>query len=115
MRETIDFAKELELTAVVFHITTPFPGTELYEMALENGELDSGVNWDKYTLVLPEPGPYAPKGLTQETIMRDQAKAYREFYLRASFVLHRILDIRRLSDLSRYVTGFRVVSNLRKG
>jgi len=115
MRETIDFAKELDLTAVVFHITTPFPGTRLFDMVLESGELDSKVNWDNYTLVLPEPGPYAPKGLTRETILDYQAEGYREFYLRPSFILRRILGIRRLSDLTRYSKGFRVVSNLRQG
>lgn len=32
MRDTLDFAKELELDDVMFSITTPFPGTELWKI-----------------------------------------------------------------------------------
>jgi radical SAM superfamily enzyme YgiQ (UPF0313 family) len=113
MRQTIKFAKELELSAAVFHVTTPFPGTELHETAQERGELDSSIGWDNYSLFSSEASPYVPNGLTRETIMAYQAKANKEFYMRLGFILRQALGIRSLSDVRRYVTGFAVVRNLR--
>ena len=112
MKQTIEFAKELDLSAAVFHITTPFPGTELYETTLESGELDSRVDWDNYSIFSSQASPYAPEGLTRETITQYQVKAYREFYMRLSFILRQVLGIRSLSDVRRYITGFAVVRDL---
>lgn len=113
MRRTIEFAKKLDLSAAVFHITTPFPGTELYNTVLQSGELDMKASWDDYSIFSSEASPYVPKGLTHEIIERYQTEAYRAFYLRLGFVLRQVLGIRSLSDIRRYVTGFAVVRNLR--
>ena len=39
MRETIEFAKSLPLSAANFTIATPFPGTELWFLAKKRGFL----------------------------------------------------------------------------
>jgi magnesium-protoporphyrin IX monomethyl ester (oxidative) cyclase len=39
MKQTIDFAQSLDLDYVSFSIATPYPGTDLYEIAKENGYL----------------------------------------------------------------------------
>jgi radical SAM superfamily enzyme YgiQ (UPF0313 family) len=113
MRQTIEFAKELNLAAAVFHVTTPFPGTELYQSVVESGELDSSAGWDDYSIFTSHSSPYVPRGLTRETIQEYQTKANREFYFRLTFILRQLLGIRSLSDLGRYVTGFSVVRSLR--
>ena len=112
MRETIEFAKKLGLSAAVFHVTTPFPGTELYKMVLESGELDTKASWDDYSIFSSEASPYVPKGLTHEIIEHYQTRAYHAFYMRLSFVLRQVLGIRSLSDIRRYMTGLAVVRNL---
>ena len=43
VRKTIDFSKELELYHANFNIMTPYPGTEVYQMALEG----KGIHFDK--------------------------------------------------------------------
>jgi radical SAM superfamily enzyme YgiQ (UPF0313 family) len=112
MRQTIEFAKRLDLSAAVFHITTPFPGTELYKTVLESGELDMKAGWDDYSIFSSEASPYVPKGLTHETIEHYQTQAYHAFYMRLSFILRQVLGIRSLSDIRRYMTGLAVVRNL---
>jgi anaerobic magnesium-protoporphyrin IX monomethyl ester cyclase len=113
MRQTIEFAKTLNLSAAVFHITTPFPGTELYRTVLECGELDTKTGWDNYSIFSSDASPYVPKGLSHETIGHYQTEAYRSFYIRPSFILRQVLGIRSISDIHRYMTGLAVVSNLR--
>lgn len=53
IRETIDFCKELELTPEVIFFMTPYPGTELYRMALESGKIRDE---EEYVLNLGEQG-----------------------------------------------------------
>ena len=112
MRDTIRFAKRLDLTSAVFHVTTPFPGTDLFEMAKESGELRSDVSYDAYMLGFSEDVPYVPKGLTAQRIKDIQHAAYGEFYLRPSFLMKRALEIRSLMDVQRYAQAFLTVNHL---
>jgi anaerobic magnesium-protoporphyrin IX monomethyl ester cyclase len=112
MRDTIRFAKRLDLTSAVFHITTPFPGTDLFETAKKSGELRSEVNYDEYMLGFSEDVPYVPKGLTAERIKEIQRKAYWQFYFRPSFLLKRALETRSFLDIQRYVHGFLTVNRM---
>lgn len=112
MQQTIDFAKSLDLDVAVFHITTPLPGTELYEGAIERGELSRDVDWDKYLMFSAEDLPYVPAGLTRDVMREYHRKAYREFYLRPKFILRQISRIRTREDLSRYARAFTTVTSL---
>lgn len=53
LQETIDFCKELELYPEVIFFTTPYPGTELYNMALSQKKI---ADEEKYVLGLGEQG-----------------------------------------------------------
>ncbi|MDD5503748.1 MAG: radical SAM protein [Candidatus Omnitrophica bacterium] len=53
IQETIDFCKELELVPEVIFFLTPYPGTRLYEMALNKGMIK---NEEEYILSLGEQG-----------------------------------------------------------
>jgi len=112
MRDTIRFAKNLDLTSAVFHITTPFPGTELFKIATETRELRSDATYDEYMLGFSEDVPYVPSGLTAQCVKDFQNIAYREFYFRASFLAKRILEIRNLKDVQRYAGAFFMVNKL---
>jgi radical SAM superfamily enzyme YgiQ (UPF0313 family) len=112
MRDTIQFAKRLDLTSAVFHVTTPFPGTDLFNIARESGELRSDVSYDTYMLGFSEDIPYVPKGLTAQRIKDIERTAYWEFYLRPSFLMKRLLEIRSLTDVHRYAQAFLTVNRL---
>lgn len=53
IQETIDFCKELDLAPEVIFFLTPYPGTELYDMALKQGKIKDE---EKYILELGEQG-----------------------------------------------------------
>lgn len=53
IQETIDFCKELDLAPEVIFFATPYPGTELYEMAVERGMI---ADEEEYVLNLGEQG-----------------------------------------------------------
>jgi radical SAM superfamily enzyme YgiQ (UPF0313 family) len=112
MRDTLRFAKRLDLTSAVFHITTPFPGTELFKIATETGELRSDASYDEYMLGFSDDFPYVPSALTAQRVKDFQNIAYREFYFRPSFLAKRILEIRSLKDVQRYAGAFFTVNRL---
>jgi radical SAM superfamily enzyme YgiQ (UPF0313 family) len=53
IQETIDFCKDVNLTPEVIFFATPYPGTELYEMALREGKIK---NEEEYLLGFGEQG-----------------------------------------------------------
>ena len=112
MQQTINFAKSLDLDVAVFHIATPLPGTELFKIAKERGELSQDVAWDKYLMFSAEELPYVTKTLTREVVREYSKKAYREFYLRPRFILGQVSRIRTKEDISRYAKAFATVRNL---
>lgn len=112
MRETIDFAKSLALDVAVFHVTTPLPGTELYQVAGERGELSRELDWDKYLMFSTDDPPYVTSGISKSLLKEYHRKAYREFYLRPRFIVAQIAGIRTREDLSRYARAFTTVTSL---
>ncbi|MFH0771197.1 MAG: radical SAM protein [Candidatus Omnitrophota bacterium] len=53
IQETMDFCRELDLSPEVIFFLTPYPGTELYDMALREGRIK---NEEEYLLGLGEQG-----------------------------------------------------------
>ncbi|MBI4057617.1 MAG: cobalamin B12-binding domain-containing protein [Elusimicrobia bacterium] len=104
-QETIRFAVELDPDYAQFSITTPFPGTPLYT------EIKQG-KWGKLTtedfsqfqawnvVFLPE--GYKNK----EEVWEMEKKAFRQFYFRPKFILKKMLGIRSVEDIRRYIKGF---------
>lgn len=106
--ETIKFAIELDPEYAQFSITTPYPGTKLYN------DIAAG-KWGKFTtkdfsqfqmwnvVFLPE--GYKNK----EELWAMETMAFRRFYFRPKYILKRILAIRTLEDIKRYYKGGRAL------
>lgn len=82
--ETIQFAKSVGADQVRFAIATPFPGTKLWDIAVEEGAIDpDNVDWLRFSLMsgycddLPV---YAPKGRSPEQLAKLQRDANFKFY-----------------------------------
>ena len=75
--ETIRFAKKLDPDFVQFSLATPFPGTELYRVAKEEGLLLT-EDWTKYTVLKPV---MQTEELSEERLRKLIKKAYFDFYL----------------------------------
>ncbi|NIP66712.1 hypothetical protein GWO18_01135 [Candidatus Bathyarchaeota archaeon] len=88
--QTIRFANELDPDYAQFSIATPYPGTELYEMANEDGLIKT-QDWSRYTVMKPI---IATKEFMAKDVGKLLSKAYRAFYLRPRFLLRQILKKR---------------------
>ena len=105
MNTTLNFAKSLNPDLAVFNITVPYPGTAMFDWARKNGYLRT-CDWRKYDganalLDLPT--------VATEKVNAMYRRAFREFYLRPSYVARRLLRIRSLDDIKTGVRGLRAV------
>lgn len=99
MEDTIKFAISLDADLYLFNITTPFPGTEMFAWAQENGYLKTR-NWDDYDLshqVMELPTA------SSKTIREYYRKAYRRCYLRPAYMLKRLKKINSTSSLKAHM------------
>jgi len=91
VNETIDYAIRLDPDLAFFSITTPFPGTQMYEY-YKKEKLINNENW--YDFSLHNIPKIHTKNLTSEQIFKLYRRAISKFYLRPKFfvnVLKRIL------------------------
>lgn len=105
MRRTIDFAKQLAPDIAIFNITTPYPGTQMFEWARKNGHLRT-LDWNYYDL--------ANQVLDLPTVTRDGVNAmyrtaYREFYFRFGYILRRLTKMRGWADIKANFQAFRSI------
>lgn len=111
LEETIEFAKNLPLSAANFTIATPYPGTELWALAKKQGFLKD-ISYDKLLQSLPERLYFVPKGLTAKEVQAYERKAYKEFYRNPKFVLRQLGQIESLSELWRKVKAFLTIQRI---
>ena len=102
--ETINFAKELGLDFAKFSLATPYPGTALYNIALERG-LISGKDWSRfnsqagYSVIRSGFHSRRPYRCGNE---RTSALATKYFYLRPRQIMELITHIAGWSDIKLY-------------
>ncbi len=109
MRRSIDFAKQLDPDIAVFNITTPYPGTQMFEWARQRGLLRT-LDWSEYDL-----GNAVMELPTASTDQINQMyrRAYREFYLRPGYVWRRLKSIRGFEDLRVNLRALRSILHVR--
>jgi radical SAM superfamily enzyme YgiQ (UPF0313 family) len=83
IKETIKFAKSLNLDYAEFSILTPYPGTPIYEYVEKNNLLLT-KDWSKYTATEPI---IKIDNIPEKQLKRFFKKAYIDFYLRPRIVL----------------------------
>lgn len=102
--KTIDFAIELEPEYAQFCITTPYPGTKLFETAKISGKLTE--DFSKYNIWEVV---YVPEGYKNEKeIMAIEKLAMRKFYFRPKFIFNKLKRVRSFEDIRRYFNGFKM-------
>lgn len=113
IKDTIQFAKELYPDFVFFNILTPYPGTEVYEIAKRKGYLKK--DFEEYTNpkysdpVLDLPTMDAAK------LRKYSKKAFRSFYLNPRYILKIICrSLTSFSELKRNFRFFKSFINISK-
>ena len=104
---TLRFAKNLPLDRVIFHILQPMPGSEIYKAALSIGALKKDVDYRYYHLYcFPEKLPFTSEGLTSQILRRYRRKAYRDFYLRPSYLFRQLVNRREMRQFFMRLRAF---------
>ncbi|MFA5039013.1 MAG: radical SAM protein [Candidatus Omnitrophota bacterium] len=100
--ETIDFAKRLNPDYINVSLTTPFPGTDLYQMGMDRGLFASDY-WKEFAR---HPDVNFIPRLWEERMSERELRdllgyAYKNFYARPSIVLKQLLAVKSFRELSR--------------
>ncbi len=88
MNSTIRFAKNIPLNDMSIFTLTPFPGSEMYDIAEEHGTVEK--DFEKMNLL---DVIYVPNGLSKEKVLKYQSKFVREFYLRPRIIGNYLLRL----------------------
>lgn len=103
IRQTINFAKEINADTTAFFIASPYPGTDFFNIAKEKGYLRQDYKWIDFILV----GDILPlinlPDLKAEEILKWQKKANREYYLRWAYIMMRLKKMRNMKDIRKEI------------
>ncbi|MEA3279892.1 MAG: hypothetical protein U9Q38_04770, partial [Thermodesulfobacteriota bacterium] len=83
MKKTIRFANSIALNDISVFTLTPFPGSEMYDIAEQHGRIDK--DFEKMNLL---DVVYVPNGLSKEKLTYYQRRFMREFYLRPRIIVN---------------------------
>lgn len=97
IQKTIDYAIKVEPDYALFHIATPFPGTELYSWAQQNGFLQTHdwSDFDEETGVCMR-----TEHLSAEDLLQAKKMATRRFYLRPGRLWKEVSSVRSLKEFA---------------
>jgi hopanoid biosynthesis associated radical SAM protein HpnJ len=95
IEESIAFAKEVDPYSLQVSLAAPYPGTELYRQATENGWLAQAKTGELLQDGGIQDAVLSYDGLDRETIHRELERFYREFYLRPRPILRIVRDMLR--------------------
>lgn len=96
--ESIAFTTENPIDYATFYLPQAYPGTRLYEIAVEEKALSSDYSTYLITGSMPS---YRNPNFREGELAELQRLAYRSFYRRPSYILKRALAIRSLEDVKR--------------
>jgi len=116
IQQTLDFAKELDVFSIQVSLAAPYPGTELYEQARQNGwfakkektDLLGGEGYQSSTIEYP--------GLSKEMIFEEVDRFYRAYYFRPKPILRIVKTMLEDKDVlvRRCREGFEFFKGLRQ-
>jgi anaerobic magnesium-protoporphyrin IX monomethyl ester cyclase len=96
---TMDFIRKCRADYAHIAVTTPFPGTELYRMGLEQGVFERDY-WREFAANPDEEfqPPAWTENFTQEELEQMRQRAYRVFYTRPSRLVRQVLAVRSFKE-----------------
>jgi anaerobic magnesium-protoporphyrin IX monomethyl ester cyclase len=106
IRQTIKFAKKLKVDFAQFAVTTPFPGTELYDIFMK-GRTEK-IPWDSFVYAgtdNPTIPMFESDQLSREDLKTWLRRAYRTFYLRPGYVWQRLQRSTSLPEIRMNIKG----------
>ena len=103
MKNTIRFAKSIPLNDMSIFTLTPFPGSEMYDIAEKHGTIEK--DFEKMNLL---DVVYVPNGLSKENLLDFQRRFMREFYMRPRIIVNYVGRLlKNPSNLLNMVRAFK--------
>ena len=97
IRENEKIIRDLDVDQVMFSITAPFPGTEFYDMAKENGWF---VDGDYYPTDVQKKAIIRFPNLSDKDLEREVYRCNRRFFLRPKIAFRHIKRFRSFRDFT---------------
>jgi len=115
IRQSIELAKKLNTDTCAFFIASPYPGTEFYDTAKKEGYLREDLEWKDFCLVSNNLPPLNLPNLPANRLLELQKRAYREYYLRLTYVLEKLKGIKSWVEIKNLVNGALLFLRIEKG
>ena len=112
MFETIEFAKELDLSIAQFQIYTPVSGSPLFDKISKDGKVFS-QKWDDFNAFSKPLFEYEDSRFND--MMEMQQRAYREYYFRPKMFIRKLLEVKNLKQFNAYVKAAVAVAKMSAG
>ncbi|MFC1735930.1 B12-binding domain-containing radical SAM protein [Candidatus Hydrogenedentota bacterium] len=109
LEKTYQLAVRMAPELVIFNITTPFPGTEMFEWAKKNDYLLS-EDWRDYDLAHPVMNL---PGISSERIRDAYHEMYRRFYRRPGYVVKRLRTLTSWLQIKTALKAFVSIVGIR--
>jgi len=108
IKETVNFAKQLNCDFIEFHIAVPFEGTEYYEQIKDTKLMEHrAIGHDSY--LHPAVRTHY---LTSDEILELKNQALREVCLSPGYIINTLKNIKNVKELLNYSRyGFRMLKN----
>jgi len=107
IKQTIDFAVELDTDYAYFGFTTPFPGTELREQAVVNNWIiDHSMEAIRYDDLMMN-----ATSMPTDELATYLDKAYRRFYFRPKYILNRLTKLDKYELKNSYEGLVKIIKN----
>ncbi len=113
IQQTINFAKKLKVDFAQFSVTTPFPGTGLYDIYMRGRQ--ENPPWESFVYAgmdSPATPVFESDKLSRDDLKFWTRRAYRAFYLRPSYIWQRL---RRCTSWGEIKMNFRGLGMLLRG
>ncbi|MFH1288558.1 MAG: radical SAM protein, partial [bacterium] len=98
---TIEFAKKLDPDIAKFFTLSCNPGSIMSEKVHEYGNMPVTSHAQSF-----HAAGFVPYTMTRNELEEVLTRAYKEFYMRPSFIIKRALNIRNIEDLKQNIRGF---------
>lgn len=115
IKKTVQCGLRFKPDIIGIHFTAPMPGSKLFVKAIEEGQLKPDII-DQYIMGKLGKGfrgvwpLYIPQSLSKDYIHKMRRRAYYKFYLRPSFLLHRLFS--SLRSWKQLKADIRILINL---
>lgn len=99
IEDTIRYALKVPFTDIVVTLNTPLPGSWNFDNMNKFGQMAS-IDWSRHNMWVPV---FIPHGLSEEYLVKKHRELIRKFYFRPAVILEHVFQIRKISEIRRFL------------